>query len=410
MIGKPSCPIFRGTLAVNPETGDTFAWTVGSYDATTGLWSNLGIWRDTCAINTAGTACTNQTINFTEHAVVSRDEHQRSQRLRTEATTLTLAAVPGGVGLGTIPCCLPEPTTCGSAAWRWAASGGIQPMRRPASARRWPAYQHALAVESVEPAGSVSGQRQRSVALHWTRLGARSGVRRSLQADAAHFQNLNEGLGSLAEVDSMAQGGGTPYKMMAGLGVNGTAGVKSATGATADWPQILGGNGGPVAIDPINTSNWYVNNQDGVSIYACTETGGCTPSDFGTSPVIDMNGKYADGSIEDGYLMTTPAPILVDPIDPTQLLIGTCRVWRVPIVGGWSATNAISKIFDSGVTNGACDADSPIRSIAAMALAGGEEIIYAGTTGSRRADFLLTDRCGALCITQLQVAWGRGRT
>ena len=26
--GSPGCPIFRGALAVNPETGDTFAWTV----------------------------------------------------------------------------------------------------------------------------------------------------------------------------------------------------------------------------------------------------------------------------------------------------------------------------------------------------------------------------------------------
>ena len=37
--------------------------------------------------------------------------------------------------------------------------------------------------------------------------------------------------------------------MLAGLGVNGTAGVKS-TATVADWPQILGGYGGPVAIDP----------------------------------------------------------------------------------------------------------------------------------------------------------------
>ena len=28
--------------------------------------------------------------------------------------------------------------------------------------------------------------------------------------------------------------------------------------------------------------------------------------------------------------MTAPAPFLVDPLDHTQLLIGTCRVWRGP--------------------------------------------------------------------------------
>ena len=40
---------------------------------------------------------------------------------------------------------------------------------------------------------------------------------------------------------------------MAGLGVNGTAGVKSGA-VTADWPQILSGYGGPVAIDPTNST------------------------------------------------------------------------------------------------------------------------------------------------------------
>ena len=41
----------------------------------------------------------------------------------------------------------------------------------------------------------------------------------------------------------------SPYSLMAGLGVNGTAGVKG-TAATADWPQILSGYGGPVADRP----------------------------------------------------------------------------------------------------------------------------------------------------------------
>jgi hypothetical protein len=69
--------------------------------------------------------------------------------------------------------------------------------------------------------------------------------------DASHFQNLNGGLGSLAEVVSLS-GITTSLRNDGGLGVNGTAGVKSSA-ATADWPQILGGYGGPVAIDPTNS-------------------------------------------------------------------------------------------------------------------------------------------------------------
>ena len=51
--------------------------------------------------------------------------------------------------------------------------------------------------------------------------------------------------------------------------------------------------------------------------------------------------------------MPTPAPFLVDPLDPTQLLIGTCRVWRGPANGiGWNASNAISPILDGGRASG----------------------------------------------------------
>jgi hypothetical protein len=43
----------------------------------------------------------------------------------------------------------------------------------------------------------------------------------------------------------MSPVGASPYTMMVGLGANGTAGVKSTTGLTTNWPEILGGEGGP---------------------------------------------------------------------------------------------------------------------------------------------------------------------
>ncbi len=77
----------------------------------------------------------------------------------------------------------------------------------------------------------------------------------------------------------------------------------------------------------------------------------------------------------------TPAPFLVDPLDNAQLLIGTCRVWRGPANGGgWSASNAISPILDSGATGAACNGDALIRSMAAMPLASGSEVIYSACT------------------------------
>ena len=236
-------------------------------------------------------------------------------------------------------------------------------------------YEHALAWNAANPLEIL--------------VGNDSGLWRSMDAigetgstcapsDATHFQNLNGGLGSLAEVVSMSPVITSPYTMMTGLGANGTAGVKSTTGPAAQWPQILGGEGGPVAIDPTNSANWYVNNQAGVSIHLCSQSGACTPSDFGMAPVVtdaDVSG--------DGNTMTAPAPFLVDPLDASQLLIGTCRVWRGPADGnGWSGANAISPFLDGVAGNPYCDGDALIRAMAAMALPGGGEVMYVGMYGA----------------------------
>jgi hypothetical protein len=54
--GVAGCPIFRGTLAVNPTSGDTFAWTVDAFN------QDQGIWQDACAIS-VGT-CGNASLVF----------------------------------------------------------------------------------------------------------------------------------------------------------------------------------------------------------------------------------------------------------------------------------------------------------------------------------------------------------
>ena len=194
--------------------------------------------------------------------------------------------------------------------------------------------------------------------------------------DALHFQNSEWGdcpYGSGKHVGGDDLDGG-----YTGLGVNGTAGVKSTAGPTGEWPVILGGEGGPVAIDPTNAANWYVNNAAGVSIHLCSSTDACTPLEFGTSAAVtnaDVSG--------DGNTMVLPAPFIVDPLDPTQLLIGTCRVWRGPADGGnWNGANAISAMLDKVAGNSYCSGDALIRTLAALPLEGGGEIIYVGMYGA----------------------------
>ncbi len=365
MVGSPGCPIFRGALAVNPFTGDTFAWTVDEND------QDQGIWQDTCA-PVAG-VCTNPTIIFSRQLAAAALESNTSLGAATIYNgdyNLALAAVPSNQDTILL--------AGGNDVWRCSLAMGCA-WRNTTNAFSCMSagvggYQHALEWDIGNPLevfiGNDSGL--------WRSMDAigESGAACS-SADAAHFQNLNGGLGSLAEVESMSALGDTPFTMMVGLGANGTAGVNSITGATKDWPQILTGEGGVVVIDPGNASNWYINNGPGVSIHLCSKAGACAPSDFGSAPSIS-NANVAN----DGLTMISPAPFLVDPADTTQLLIATCRVWRGPASGlGWSNANAVSSMFDGNQTEPYCSGNSLVRSIAAMALPAGGEIVYVGLFG-----------------------------
>ena len=367
--GSINCPIFRGTLAVNPQTGDTFAWTVDLYN------QDQGLWQDACGLNAGN--CSNPNLAFARQwptTALETDTAYGAATIINGNYTLALAAVPAGLGQGQDTWLLAGADDL----WKCSLANGCV-WRNTTNATacmssQVAGFQHALAWNTGNPMEIL--------------VGNDSGLWRSLDAigetgqacapsDAAHFQNLNGGLGSLAEVESLAASESLPGVLMAGLGVNGTAGVKSAGDAGAQWPQILAGYGGSVAIDSGNATNWYVNNQNGVSIYLCSDPTQCDAAEFGNSPVVvdaDVGG--------DGNVMPAPAQFLIDPLNSTDVLIATCRVWRGPANGlDWTAANAISPVLDDGATGVPCAGDALIRSIAALPLSGSTETVYVGMYG-----------------------------
>jgi hypothetical protein len=363
-IGSIACPVFRGALAVNPVTGDTLAWTIDLNN------QDQGLWQDQCAIATG--TCSNQTVAFQQQwntTALQTNTWLGAATIADGDYNLVLAAVPAGqdtlllAGANDLWSC----SLAMGCTWRNTTNANSCMSAQVAP------YQHAIAWNPANPQqlfiGNDSGLWRSNDGI------AETGSVCS-QSDASHFQNLNGGIGSLAEIESMSQVGDSPYTLMAGLGVNGTAGVNGASGPTQNWPQILGGEGGPVARD--SAGDWYVNNGAGVSIYRCSGTAACTPAAFGAEPVV--NDADVDG---DGYTMATPAPFIVDPLDNTQLLVGTCRLWRGPVDGtSWGGSNAISRILDGTSGLSYCSGDPLIRTIAALPLAGGGEAIYLGMYGS----------------------------
>ena len=123
---------------------------------------------------------------------------------------------------------------------------------------------------------------------------------------------------------------------------------------------------------------------EGVSLHTCTNGASCTATDFAGVPAIGGAQVQGDSSLTD-------APALLDPGLNTNVIAGTCRVFRSPATGGstWSSSSAISR-FLAGPTAPACtSSDASIRSLAAGGPAAvtngsqtsGSTVLYAGLAG-----------------------------
>ncbi len=370
--GSVNCPIFRGALAVQPGTGDTFALTVD------GANLDQGLWQDACLA--VGSACGSSTILFgtrlggaagvspldTGGGVIQQGDYNLS--LTTAASGTDTVVYVGTIDL-----------------FRCSLAGGCV-LRNTTNAQNGctnpagvAAAQHAIATLSTSGGplvymGNDGGIYRSSDGANETGAACSAG-------DAGHFQNLNPGMGSLAEVVSFAQDPVNTSTLVVGLGALGTAGTGTVS---APWPQLATGEGGTVAIDAATPANWYVSTGAGVSIARCTKGAACVAADFAGIPVIAAAQVAEDASAID-------APWILDPALSSDVLIGTCRAWRGLATGvGWPGANTLSRPFGS-TTATSCGSSAPaVRSLAAggaVSVSGapqnqGAQVLYAGLAGT----------------------------
>ena len=361
--GSQSCKMFRGALSVQPFTGDLFAFSVDQAN------KDVGLWQDVCNLKSG--ACTSSTVAFSRQiSTTALEITDGSKSILLGTYNLWLKAVPSQADTvlytGTV-----DISRCSLAAgcvWRNTTNSTTC-----AGAKISP-FQHA-----VDYLPSASGQPPSGLMFFGNDGGlwrTTNGINQPSPAcsadDAGSFDNLNSGIGSLAEITSFAQDPNDTNVMLAGLGANGTA-AQSLAGQTT-WPQVQDGYGASTAIDPVYPENWYTTSSSGVAVERCNLGVACKPSDFGP-PVISESTVGGDGRT-----MPVPAVFTLDSVDPSQILEGTCRVWRGPANGSsWSASNAISGMLDK-LTAPLCNGNAIIRSLASTPTPSGE-LIYAGMAG-----------------------------
>ncbi|HEY5381468.1 MAG TPA: choice-of-anchor D domain-containing protein [Acidobacteriaceae bacterium] len=377
--GSSTCPIFRGTLAVQPANGDLYALTIDGND------NDQGLWQDLCNAGPGGSCASPSPTWGARIDNGALEVGSGSAEIVQGNYNLSLAASPapsGGTLLfaGTVDLYRCSLASGASSCMLRDTTNALNGCKAPAGVA--PA-QHAIVATETSGAQFVL-------------LGNDGGLWRSTDgvaetgppcsaSDAQHFDNLNGAIGaggSLAEITGFAQDPGSAGTLLAGLGENGSAATTTAT-ALAAWPQLAAGEGGYPQIDPNTPTNWFLAIGAGVNLTECALGSACSASDFIPPATIGEPQVSNDAALLD-------APTLLDPQETDNVLTGTCRVWRGPAASGsaWSAGNALSPAFDGSGTP--CSASSAlVRSLAAggpqvssgNAQNSGSTVLYAGMAG-----------------------------
>jgi hypothetical protein len=190
------------------------------------------------------------------------------------------------------------------------------------------------------------------------------------------FDNLNGTMGSMTQLVWFSQHPSNQYTLLGGTQDNGSPAIDPTNSGPngLTWHSVQGGDGGFNDIHP-NGNDWF-SSFTRVQITHCANGAACTDSQFQTV----VNSAKVGGDSALFYM-----PYMLDPQNASQLVVGTCRVWRISTAG----TNAIalSQKFDGtgGTTACAQSSASLVNAIAAggPSMSSGSQVIYAGTDDGR---------------------------
>lgn len=190
------------------------------------------------------------------------------------------------------------------------------------------------------------------------------------------FDSLNQTLGSMTQFVSFSQSPTDTKTLLGGTQDNGSPATASSQSSTS-WLNVNAGDGGYNAINPSSSNEWFTANTD-VSIQRCTAGIACHTQDF----ALAVTNSSVGG--DHGAFYT---PYILDPqMTASELIVGTCRVWRGPGTGSVNLTQ-LSVNFETLSPTGGCTGSEVnlVRSLAAGGPKDGSgfsNVIYAGTDSS----------------------------
>ncbi len=361
-----NCPIYRGELAAVSGRNEIYAWYVDASDNDQGIWKTLdggNSWTQisttsitTCGDSLGGCGTESGAYNLTLSAVANG------------ATATDLYA--GAVNLykcsinSQSPACN-GPNTFLNLTHTFGCSPNLGVL-----AHVHPA-QHAI--DSLV----VNGKSLLYIANDggaYRALDGYTGLTSEDCASSNQFDSLNKTLGSMTLVVAFAQHPSDGNTLLGGAQGNGSPATAQAL-AGVGWQNVNSGDGGYSEINPANPDEWFTSHP-GVNIQRCTLGIACHAQDFEADPVVSS--ATLDGDAGPFY-----TPFILDPQNPSEMIVGTCRLWR----GGGDGSNftMLSNNLDTGSAT-PCSGNEAnlVRSIAvggSKNTSGFSQVIYAGTDG-----------------------------
>ena len=365
-----TCPIYRGEIAIVPGRNEMYVWFVDTNDNDQGIWQSTNGGSTWTRIDDSGiTNCGDNLGCGTEDGTYN----------------LALAAVPDGgatdLYAGAINLYKCQITSvvadCGGAAPNSFIN--LTHVYGCSSIAKLHPAQHAISflllnnnVQDLMYFANDGGV--------YRVLDGFGGLIMGSCGNSNQFDSLNETLGPITQFVWFSEAtGNNGYPILGGTQGNGAPATESAA-ADSSWLNVNAGDVGYTQINPSNPDEWFVSTppdaDSGVNIYRCESGINCHTEDFENDEVVtsvtvgeDIGGFYP--------------PYILDPQNSSELIVGTCRVWRGSTNG--SGFSSLSGNFESG-GSGVCTGGETnlVRS-----LAGGgplddqklSSVIYAGTDG-----------------------------
>jgi hypothetical protein len=397
---SPTCLIYRGEITVVPSRNEMYVWVVDVQPDLEGNPETVdeGIWLSRDGGATWIPIPDKGITNCGDDAFGPDDS---GCGVEQGWYNLELSAIPNGAGatdlyagaVNLYKCTLTGGTVCSQGDWiNLTHVYGCSPLAAPAHVHP---DQHGIAF--VVANGKSPGYFAHDGGISRT-LDGYVDLNSGSCSGSNEFDSLSQSLGSMTEFVSVSIDPTNADILLGGTQDNGSPKTSTAT-TSSTWQNALGGDGGFNAINPANPNEWFASNPY-LTILKCELGTACNDSGF-----VEVVSPANLGGDQGAFY----TPYILDPQNNNQLLVGTCRVWRVSTSG--NAPLALSEDFDT-LGTGACTGGE-INLVNALAAGGPNEVpsnssvVYAVTngygplSGSPGGEVWVTTNAGVAAMTNV---------